>query len=223
MLLAIDTATRRMGLALYDGIEVHHESVWTSSNRHTVVLTQAIQHALTDIDLTPDDLGAVAVALGPGSYTGLRIGAAAAKGLALAQHIPLIAIPTFEIIAASQPVDSDRRLAAVLEAGRKRLGVGWFKAKDDAWVIDGEPELLTPEELNDKIRKPTLVCGELNETVRAALARKRKNALLATPAQSLRRPSFLAELAWKRWQAGDVDDVASIAPQYLQTDQNLPQ
>lgn len=223
MLLAIDTATRRMGLALYDGIEVHHESVWTSSNRHTVVLTQAIQHALADIDLTVDDLGAVAIALGPGSYTGLRIGAAAAKGLALAQHIPLIAIPTFEIIAASQPVDANRRLAAVLEAGRKRLGVGWFKAKDDVWVIDGEPELLTPEELNNKIRKPTLVCGELNETVRAALARKRKNALLATPAQSLRRPSFLAELAWKRWQAGDVDDVASISPQYLQTDQNLPQ
>jgi tRNA threonylcarbamoyladenosine biosynthesis protein TsaB len=66
------------------------------------------------------------------------------------------------------------------------------------------------------------VCGELSEEERAILARKRKNVLLASPAQCLRRPSFLAELAWKRLQAGQVDDPISLAPIYLHVGEPIP-
>jgi tRNA threonylcarbamoyladenosine biosynthesis protein TsaB len=66
------------------------------------------------------------------------------------------------------------------------------------------------------------VCGELTGEARAILARKRKNVLLASPAQSLRRPSFLAELAWKRWQAGQVDDPVTLAPIYLHVGEPIP-
>ena len=222
MLLAIDSATRKIGIALYDGIEVRHEAVWHSRNYHTVELAPAIESALTQIGIGVKDLEAIAVTIGPGSYTGLRIGAAVAKGLALSLRLPLIAIPTFHVLAAAQPVQEDFRLAVVLEAGRKRLSIGWYKAKDGVWVLAGEPDLLMPAEFSKKIRKPTIICGELDEELRKILGRKRKNAVLVSPAQSLRRPAFLAELAWERWQAGEVDDPDTLAPYYMQTDKKIP-
>jgi tRNA threonylcarbamoyladenosine biosynthesis protein TsaB len=223
MLLAMDTATRSIGLAIYDGIRVLHESIWSSANRHTVALSEMIQSSLEQTGLTLDQIEALAIATGPGSYTGLRIGTALAKGLALARHLPIKGIPTFEIIAAAQPIDAERRLAAVLEAGRGRYAVGWFAVEGEHWMPSGDPELLTVDELKDAVNSPTVLAGDLTDDIRSALSRKRVNALLVSPAHSLRRPAFLAEVAWARWQAGDVDDPTALAPFYLQTDQNIPQ
>ena len=222
MLLAIDSATRKIGIALYDGVQVLHEAVWHSRNYHTVELAPAIEKALQRAGIGIEQVKVIAVSIGPGSYTGLRIGAAVAKGIALARSLPMVAVPTFEVIVAAQPVDEDLQLAAVLEAGRGRLSVGWYKVEEGKWQPGKDPELLTPKEFSKKIRKPTLICGELNEEVRGILGRKRKNAVLASPAHSLRRPAFLAEIAWERWQAGETQSPAEVAPSYLQTGENIP-
>jgi len=222
MLLAIDSASRKIGIALYDGVEVLHEAVWYSHGHHTTELTPAIEFALERGGYTVEDIQVIAVSIGPGSYTGLRIGAAVAKGMALAHRLPVIAIPTFDILAAAQPVQEDLQLVVVLEAGRGRLAVEWYKVKENHWQSTKKAALLTPSEFNKKIRKPTLICGEMDEEARRLLGRKWKTAIIASPAWSLRRPSFLAELAWERWQAGDVDDPAEIAPFYLQTGEKIP-
>jgi tRNA threonylcarbamoyladenosine biosynthesis protein TsaB len=222
MLLALDTATRKIGIALYNGVEILHESVWQSPFHHTTELSPAILESLQRAKISIDEVKSIGLTLGPGSYTGLRIGAAVAKGLAYARKLPLIAISTFEVIAAAQPVEADTQLAAVIEAGRQRLGVGWFEAGEERWEIARDPELLTAEELSKKIRTRTVICGELDGELRKLLGRKRKNAILASPASSLRRPAYLAELAWERWQAGEVDDPATLSPIYLQTGANIP-
>ncbi len=222
MLLAIDTSTRRVGLALYDGEQVLAEQVWSSQDFHTVELGPAVRDMLARQGLKPASLSALGVALGPGSFTGLRIGLALAKGIALANHLPLVGIPTLDILAAAQPVDESLELAAVLSAGRGRLAVGWYRAQDGAWQSYAPLEAMTALELNQRIRVPTLVCGELNAAEQRLLRRRRRYVVLASPARSLRRPSFLAELAWKRWQAGDVDDPATLAPQYLHYNDPIP-
>jgi len=222
MLLAVDTATSKIGIALYNGVEVLHEAVWQSPYRHTVELAPAIDQALQHANLSMDDLEAIGLAIGPGSYTGLRIGAAVAKGIALARKLALLAVPTFDILAAAFPADPDRQLAAILKAGRGRLAVGWYQAEDDAWQPAKEPELYTPQELSKAIRTPTLVCGELDEELRKILGRKHKNVVLTSPAASLRRPAVLAEIAWERWQKGEISDPESIAPVYLQTSEKIP-
>ena len=221
MLLALDTSTRTVGVALYDGVQVLSESVWNSKDYHTVELAPAVAETLSKSGVNIEDLQALVVALGPGSFTGLRIGLALAKGIALVRHLPLIGIPTLDVLAASQPLD-DLQLAAVLRAGRGRLAVGWYKAENSAWHSSGDVEILTPEELTQRIQSPTLVCGELEEEERRLLGRKRKNVALASPAQSLRRPAFLAELGWRRWQQEDVDDPATLAPFYLHYNEPIP-
>lgn len=222
MLLAIDTATRKIGVALYDGVQVLHEAVWQSPFRHTVELAPAIDNALEQSNATIKDLSVVAVAIGPGSYTGLRIGAAAAKGLAFSLRIDLVAVPTFDILAASLPPDPERQMAVVLEAGRSRLAVGWYEVENGRWQPSKPAQLFTPAEFSQTIRTPTLICGELDEDNRKLLGRKHKNVSLSSPAQNLRRPAYLAEVAWKRWQAGQIDDPKTVAPVYLQTGENIP-
>lgn len=222
MLLALDTSTRSIGLALYDGIQVLSESIWMCQDYHTVELAPEAARSLDKSGYTVADLEVLAVAIGPGSFTGLRIGLAFAKGLALAHRLPLMGVGTLDILAASQPLQ-EVPLAAILQAGRKRLAVGWYQAVDTAWQPVGELEVMSVEELHDRINKPTLVCGELSETEQRLLSRKRKNVILASPAQSVRRPAVLAEIAWARWQAGQVDQAATLEPIYLHTHAAIPE
>ncbi len=222
MLLAIDTATSKIGIALYDGVEVLHESVWLSPYRHTVELAPAIEEALRRTDRSMDDVEAIGLAIGPGSYTGLRIGSAVAKGLALALNLALVAVPTFDILAAAFPADPDMQLAAVLKAGRGRLAVGWYQAEEGSWTPSQDAGLYTPDEFSRAIRTPTIVCGELDDELRKMLGRKYKNVALASPAASLRRPAVLAEIAWERWKSGETNDPETTAPIYLQTSEKIP-
>jgi tRNA threonylcarbamoyladenosine biosynthesis protein TsaB len=96
------------------------------------------------------------------------------------------------------------------------LAVGWYQATRDGWQSANDIEVLTIQKLSGKITQPTMVCGEFTAEERQLLGRKRVNVILSSPAQSLRRPSYLAELGWRRWQAGQVDDPASLSPNYLQ-------
>ena len=221
MLLAVDTSTLWIGLALYDGKCVVSEETWLSQNHHSVELAPALSSLLERSGVAGHDLSALAIALGPGSFTSLRIGLAFIKGLALALHLPVVGVPSLDILAEAQPV-REQPLAVILQAGRGRLAVGWYRSQAGRWLSSGEPEMTTAEELAQSIRKPTLVCGELSNDERLLLARKHKNVILASPAQSLRRPGFLAEIAWKRWQAGQVDEPVALAPLYLHVAEPIP-
>jgi tRNA threonylcarbamoyladenosine biosynthesis protein TsaB len=102
MLLAVDTSTTQVGVAVYDGSQVIGEYAWRSSQRHTVELAPAIFELLRRCGLKMEDVRALGVALGPGSFTSLRVGLSLVKGLALSRHLPLIGIPTLDILAAAQ-------------------------------------------------------------------------------------------------------------------------
>lgn len=220
-LLAIDSSTHTLGLALYDGADLRYECTWTGKDYHGVELSPGIKSALKASGLKAKDLNAVGVAIGPGSYTGLRIGLAIAKGLSFAHRLALIAVPTLDVVAAGQPIQ-DLPMVAVLQAGRGRLAMGRYKVKKEQWTPDGQPQLMTVEELTDSIQRPTLVCGELTENDRRVLGRKYKSAVLQSPAWCVRRPAILAEIAWGRLQAGDVDDPKGITPIYLQASDVVP-
>ncbi len=221
MLLAVDTSTAQVGLALYDGERVLGEMTWTSRAHHTEQVPPALAELLARSEVKMAEVQALGVALGPGSFTSLRVGLSLMKGIALARRIPLIGIPSLDIVAAAQPL-MDLPLAAVLQAGRGRLAVGLYAASETGWQAQGPAVVSTVEELSRRIKSPTIVCGELTGDERQRLARKRINVHLASPARSVRRPGLLAELAWERWQAGGSDDPASLAPVYLHIANPIP-
>jgi tRNA threonylcarbamoyladenosine biosynthesis protein TsaB len=235
MLLAIDTSTAQIGIALYDGESIAGELVWMSRAHHTEQLAPGLAGLLERVGIKMDSIEALGVAIGPGSFTSLRVGLAFVKGLALARHFPLIGIPTLDIVAAAMPLSgpiledpapggshSPRKLAAVLQAGRSRLAVGWYKPTPSGWKADGPAITTTAAELEQKIHRPVIICGEMSPEDRHCLGRKYKNITLASPAQCVRRPGVLAEIAWNRWKAGKTDAAASLAPIYLHVAGGLP-
>jgi tRNA threonylcarbamoyladenosine biosynthesis protein TsaB len=220
LLLAVDTSTRWMGVALYDGVQVLGEQIWQTKNRHTVELAPAIQTMLEGCGVEPSALKALAVAMGPGSFTGLRIGMAIVKGLALGLRIPVVGVPTLDILAASQPVQ-DLPLIAVLQSGRGRLAMNNYANNKGKWSAAGEAMLTTAKDLAEMISDPSLICGELTSSDRQQLKAIAPHVVIASPAHSIRRPSYLAELAWESWQAGRVDDIVSLSPIYLHVTEGI--
>ncbi len=230
MLLALDASTRYLGLALYHGEEgVLAEWTWRAGDHHTRALAPMVHTLLAQVGVEVTALEVLGVALGPGSFTGLRSGLALAKGLAYARALPLVSVPTLDVVAAGVPVDPQRELAAVLQAGRGRLAVAWYRpaSADETpaaggWLPVAGPQVLTAAQLAQAIRRPTVVVGELRPADRARLRRRWKKVRLLAPAYNVRRPALLAELAWARWQQGQREDPVSLAPLYLHTGTPIP-
>jgi tRNA threonylcarbamoyladenosine biosynthesis protein TsaB len=221
MLLAVDTSTAQCGLALLDDTQVIAESIWSSHQHHTMELAPALAELLKRAGVKMSEVQSLAVAIGPGSFTSLRVGLAFVKGLALARHLPLIGISTLGILAAAQPV-LKMPLAATLQIGRGRIALEWYKSGKGEWKSEGAAQIATVESLAGSIDKPTLVAGEFGPEDRLRLMRKKVNVVMAPPSRCVRRPAVLAELAWARWQAGQVDEAASLAPIYLHSGEPIP-
>lgn len=221
MILAIDTATRWLGLALHDGTAVLAESGWRCLNNHTIELTPAIQSILQQAGITSTDLSGIAVAIGPGSYTGLRVGLAVAKGLALANQTPLVGASTLDITAAGIGPHPGK-LVTVAEAGRTRVCTavytwhtahGWQAAQTP--TIDAWEELL-PRLASDSQEKDRLLfAGEISPDAARQIRAASKGFQVALPAASVRRAGYLAEIGWRRLRQNQVDDAGSLAPLYL--------
>lgn len=222
MLLAVDTSTAQVGLAIYDGAQVIGEYVWRSlqGSRHTVELAPAIHELLTRCGLTMEDVRALGVALGPGSFTSLRVGLSLVKGLAISRQLPVIGIPTLDVLAAAQPL-ARLPMVVLIQAGRGRFAAAWYKNSKNGWRAKDPARVITLKSLAEELKSPVMVCGELTLAERQKLA-EIPEVLLALPSRSVRRPAVLAELAWGRWQAGEVDDKAALAPIYLHVAEPVP-
>lgn len=217
MLLAIDTSTRQMSLALHDGLSVVAETSWRTGDYHSVELAPQTAVLLRRAGVEPARLAGVAVAIGPGSYTALRIGLALAKGLALAHDLPLCGVPTFDILMKGQPA-WEGKVYAILQAGRRRIlaaayrwqAAGW-RAESDARVLEWAmlAELLAAEDGG-----PVLVCGEIDETGHEWLRRLKDRVSLASPAQGLRRAGYLAEIGLERLRQQRMDSPGALTPIY---------
>ena len=213
MLLAIDTATARASIALHDGQTLRCECTWEAANRHTVTLAARIVQSLEASEVTPADLTAVAVCIGPGSYTGVRIGVAMAKGMAVAGQLPLIGIPTLDILTAAQPAD-ERPLYAIFAAGRKRAGFARYRWSDGGWHAETEVSVETWGDFFAQIAEPALLVGEIEMAELPASAHASTALTFPAPALHLRRAGFLADMAWARLRAGQTDDPATLQPLY---------
>lgn len=224
MLLAIDTSTRQAGVALYERRRgLLAEQIWFTANRHTEELMPAIAGLFAVAGAAPGDLAAVAVAIGPGSFTGLRVGLAAAKGLALAQRVPIVGVPTLDVTAyphQSQPVP----LIALAQAGRGRVYWAPYAHGPSGWGPQEPYALSAIPEVANAVTRPIAFAGELSEDDLAMLERfaGKQRVVALSPALRVRRPACLAEMALARFDRGQVDDAASLSPIYLQTADGAP-
>ena len=209
-LLAIDTSTRRASLALFEGPQRRIDQIgWWSAEAHSVEVAPRVVELLNSYGLRGTDLVAVAVALGPGSFTGLRAGMSLAKGLSLAVNIPLLGIPTSDAIASMQdPIEIP--LWAILEAGRGRICVASYEHRSGRWTRTSAYRLSTLRALLGELSGPALLCGEVAEGGPGG-----GDGTILRPSGP--RAAAIAALAWERYSRGEADNPITLEPLYLPT------
>jgi tRNA threonylcarbamoyl adenosine modification protein YeaZ len=214
MELAIDTSSDMAGVALAEQGRLVTELIWRTTANHTVELIPTIGELLLRVKLGFKDISGISVALGPGSFNGLRVGVSAAKGLAAALNVPLAGISTLEVEAwpygfLGMPV------CPVHDAGRGELAVALFSGSDGVWKRLLDDRLLKAEELIASINQPTVFCGELPEKVEELLLSS-LGVLAAVPPRAA-RSRIMACLAWLGWQRMEKypDNPSALQPVYL--------
>jgi tRNA threonylcarbamoyladenosine biosynthesis protein TsaB len=207
-LLAVETSTLAGGVALLDGDRLRGECVLDVTATHSERLMPVIDRMLADAGWTPESLEALAVAVGPGSFTGLRIGLAAVKGLALALGLPVAAVPTLDAMAASLPFAA-LPVCPVLDARKGEVYACLYRW--DAGVMRREWDYvaLAPEALAARLVEPVIVLGDGAPLVRSPLAR------LAPPHRRTPSPAAVGSLGLAHLAAGRSVPAAGLVPIYL--------
>ena len=211
MLLVIDTSTRNAGAALARDGQVISSRSWRSTVNHTAELMPAVVQLLEAAKLGVNDLEGIAVALGPGGFSALRVGMSVAKGLALAAGKPLAGIGTLD--AEAQPFrQSGLPVCAMLDAGRGEVAAASFGPDGER---SGEDRICPPDELLAGLSSQHIFCGEGTLSHTQLIKERLGNKAVVAGHSPAARLWALAELGCLRLESGNADDVATLQPYYL--------
>jgi tRNA threonylcarbamoyladenosine biosynthesis protein TsaB len=215
-ILAIDTSTPVGSIALMQGEVLRAQYILNISATHNQRLLPGIDRILVDIGWTLDDLDALAVSLGPGSFTGLRIGMSIVKGLAWATGKPLAGVPTLDALAANI-APAPYPICSVLDARKGEIYAALYRKSDKQ-----APERLTPymvikpEELVSSISEKTVLVGDGLLQYGDYLAGELGELFLqAPPHLNVVHASSVAWLAGQMLRLGKHEDVSSCTPIYV--------
>ncbi|WP_077614250.1 tRNA (adenosine(37)-N6)-threonylcarbamoyltransferase complex dimerization subunit type 1 TsaB [Caenibacillus caldisaponilyticus] len=213
--LAIDSSNLTMGVAVANETAVLGEFITNTKKNHSVRLMPAVERLLKDIEMAPDDLDRVAVAQGPGSYTGVRIGVTVAKTLAWALGIELVGVSSLEVLAQNGR-HFPGYVVPLFDARRGQVYTGLYRAHQDR-VLSVENDRIVPiadwADALAKLDAPVLFLGSDVDkhwaTIQAAMG---ENAVKSSANDHYPRPSELAKLGIRR----DPVPVHEFTPEYLQ-------
>ena len=206
--LAVETSSLAGGVALLDDERLVAEYLLDVSVTHSERLMAAVDQVLAGARWPPRTLDALTIAIGPGSFTGLRIAVSTVKGLAVALGIPIAAVPTLDAMAAALPWVA-LPVCPVLAARKGEVYASLYRWEGGAMRRQWEYLALAPSELAARLTEPTLVVGDGAEAIQSPHAR-------ALPAPSrLPSPACVGALGLERLRRGETVAAAALVPLYL--------
>jgi tRNA threonylcarbamoyladenosine biosynthesis protein TsaB len=214
LLLTLDTTTRAGGIALSRGAELLAEYSCLVPGHHTDWLLQAIEHTLADCQVKLDDLVAIGVVRGPGAFTGLRVGMATAKGLAIGLGLPLVGVSSLQVLAAG--VTSELPVCALLDARKQEVYAGVYRTSAFPPEPLGPEQVIRPEKLLQTLSGELLFVGDgalaYRELIKSSFAGRAK---FVVPPGNRLRPGAAAALAYAAWQRGEATSSGQLNPLYI--------
>lgn len=213
LVLAVETATATASVALWRGGELLGERGAPEGAPAAAVLLPALDALLGEAALGLDAVDAFAVSVGPGSFTGLRIGVATVKGLAFGTGRPAVAVPTLQALAAAAPAGGPA--AAVLDARRGEVYAAGFEegGAPAAWLPEG---VYPAANLVERLPPGCRVVGEGVAVCAGALrAAPDATRVLVPPPEGRARAAHVGALAARVLAAGGVHDPAELVPRYV--------
>ena len=214
MLLAIETATRQLGVAVVDGDRLLSSYELLADYPHAVELPGAVTRVLQAAKTTLGALDAIVVDLGPGSFTGLRIGLAFVKALAFPNRTAVVGVPSLDVLAANLP-SAPRLVCPILDARQKNVYAALYRLEGGRPVKQTDPLLGPLDDVLALIKEPAVFLGDGVARYRDRIHERCPDAQFADPDLWLPRASTLARLGHARFLQGQRDDPARLVPLYL--------
>jgi tRNA threonylcarbamoyladenosine biosynthesis protein TsaB len=214
-ILAIDTATATCSVAIGHDNSVVSEILRDRGKTHASMVMNLVDQALSAAGMKTKDIDAYAVTVGPGSFTGLRIGLAAVKGLAFSHNKPIAGIMSLDALAAPIPA-STADICAMIDARRGEVYAALYRWDAGRLISRRPPEAVSPETVLAEITGPTIFVGDGAVAYRnLILSRSLEGAVLATTEQHMLRASVVARLGMDRILSGQALDAFRLMPVYL--------
>ncbi|HZS94759.1 MAG TPA: tRNA (adenosine(37)-N6)-threonylcarbamoyltransferase complex dimerization subunit type 1 TsaB [Chloroflexota bacterium] len=209
MILAIDTSTDEAGIAIVSAGEVLAEMNWRSRGNHSRQIRGAVEQLLTLVNTRLDEISKLAVAVGPGSFSGIRVGMSFVEGLALGLGAPLVGISTLDVLG-FQASALGSYVWSVLPAGRDQVYTSRYTGGDGNWRRVADYAVMDVPDIAAKYASGELLIGGAAETVAAAVRARGLGAQVVPAGWQVRRAAFLGLLAMRETESG-----GPIRPLYL--------
>lgn len=220
VLLGIDTATWTATVGVTrDGV-VLAEAVQRESRAHTAALPALVDRVLGEADVALEDLDAIAVSIGPGSFTGLRVGLALAQGLAFAGGLRLVAVPTLEALAVAAEARVGETVCAAIDARKREVYAALFAVTDDGVQRLTADAALVPAALAERLPAGCVLVGDASDAYGDVFHGR---ATIRPFATHHPRGGIVARLGWRRAVAGETVQPGGLEPVYVRApDAELP-
>ena len=209
-ILNLETATKNCSVSIsQNGQTILCKEMAEAGYSHAEKLHVFIEECIKESNISFKDLSAIAVSQGPGSYTGLRIGVSAAKGLCFALDLPLIAVDTLQVLASKLSI-SDGVIIPMIDARRMEVYSAIFNSKLEK-IREVQAEILT-ESSFEEISETIHFVGDCAEKAKTVLTKS--NFIFQ---EEIIYPSAneMSELSYKKFQENKLEDVAYFEPYYL--------
>jgi len=216
MILAINTSTKQFGVGIVseDGVVVS-EYILPSMKSGSTLLVPSLELVMRHSGIDIRELTCIAVAIGPGSFTGLKVGLSVAKGMCFSLDIPVIGISSLEALAIQLP-DIKVPITTIMDSRKREYFVAQFVWDGDRLIRKGTDEYLMLEEFPDRFKDKTIFIGNDYETQSCALKEVMgEEVLMASSHLWHIRASGIGILAVERLKRKELDDPLLIEPIYL--------
>ncbi len=216
-ILAIDTSTQVSSVAVASAGRLEAEVTMQAKMTHSETLMPHIQEALTMASVKKEELEGIAVSMGPGSFTGLRIGLATAKAIAYALHIPLIGVPTLQAMAFHFPV-SGLQLLPLMDAQKGNSYVERYTWEHGRLIRKSEVRILSLAELMEwasELPDTVILLGDVVGKRIEGKVRLPMNVTLAPPHLRMPRAANVAACGFRLLENGITGNLMDMEPVYI--------
>jgi tRNA threonylcarbamoyladenosine biosynthesis protein TsaB len=224
-ILGIETALAQSGIALIDTSTGGAPHTMSDGEVYSEKVVQLIKSLLASQEISPGNLDGIAVSIGPGSFTGLRIGLGVAKGLAIAADRPIVAISTLDALAGSVVygglIENEKGFAALIDAKRGDYYCAFYANKEGTILRTRDPHVATLAEIVKELPAERLLLvtsdsrQRLEEQLRTSSPSTCPTVQVIGSSTSVSPAAAAAMLGLEKAQRGEFADVASLEPSYL--------
>ncbi|MFA5345264.1 MAG: tRNA (adenosine(37)-N6)-threonylcarbamoyltransferase complex dimerization subunit type 1 TsaB [Candidatus Omnitrophota bacterium] len=213
-ILAIDTSTRFLSLGIYDDTKIYEYNLEVGSKLSSL-LAVIIRKVLRALDLEAAELDYFACGLGPGSFTGLRVGLSMMKGLSWSLGKPLIGVPTLDILAMNSGLYSDKLIIPVVDAKRNLIYSCFYRNSGVKLRKVSPYMLVSQDELLQKIKSPCVMLGDALELYKNGIIKNLPGTILLDKDSWYPKAHNIIKLSLDRINKQKFEDILKVNPFYI--------